>query len=271
MKIEPRKTAALPKYALVLAASVAMLTGCDFNRPVGTDGVAPNPDVQIDGDMQVYEDPAIEGDEVVCTDVAGMVLDPAETTTELMLEGEANPYETDADEMLQTETVTTAQNRMPNIAGVIDARQMDDDPLMLGGDVDVVTPIDDAHATDQNLMRQRRTMQLRYQPCFEAMGFSMEQGSPILTDCWFDMQFSPALLDKANDVQVIFFDGTVMKDGEDLHTWLCSQCTAAYDWGGVLVLEDASGGSSNVLFIDMSRTVDDYAADTEQIVKDAGL
>ncbi|MCR4760046.1 MAG: hypothetical protein K5705_07225 [Oscillospiraceae bacterium] len=268
MKIEPRKTASLPKYALLLAASAALLTGCDFNRPVATDGTAPDPNVQIDGDVQIIDqpDPDIEvqlaGEEQFCPDMTT-------TTTEVMLEGEANPYETDVN--ADGTTVTTAQNRIPDIAGVIDARQMDDDPLMLDGDVDVVIPEDDTHATDYALMQQRRNMLLRYQPCFEAAGFHMEQGSPILTDCWFDMRFSPALLDNTNNVQVIFFDGTIMKEDENLHTWLCGQCTGAYDWGGVLEQEDASGGSSRVLFIDMSRTVADYAADTAQIVKDAGL
>lgn len=255
MKIEPRKTASLPKYAMLLAASAALLTGCDFNRPVAEDGTAPDSDVRIDGEMEEYTSPVSTA-----------------PTTEPMLEGEINPYEIDADDMNRTETVTTAQNCTPDIAGVIDARTGDEaDPVGLEGDVAVITPVDDTHATDYDLMQRRRDLQLLYQPCFEAEGIRMEQGSPILTDCWFDMQFSPALADQENNVQVVFYDGSLTKEGVPLHTWLCDRCTAAYDWGGVLEQEDASGGICKVLFIDMSRKVEDCAADTAQIVKDAGL
>ena len=45
MKIEPRKTAKLPKYAAALAAlaSAAVLTGCRTAGEVATDGTAPDP------------------------------------------------------------------------------------------------------------------------------------------------------------------------------------------------------------------------------------
>ena len=58
MKIQPRKTAAVPKYAALMAAAV-MLTGCGYDGEVALDGETQVLDsqVQIDGDMQVCPDP----------------------------------------------------------------------------------------------------------------------------------------------------------------------------------------------------------------------
>ena len=57
MKIQPRKTASLPKYAAVMAAAV-MLTGCGYAGEIETGGEPQIIDsqVQIDGDMQVCPD-----------------------------------------------------------------------------------------------------------------------------------------------------------------------------------------------------------------------
>ena len=58
MKIQPRNTAAVPKYAALMAAAV-MLTGCGYDGEVALDGETQVLDsqVQIDGDMQVCPDP----------------------------------------------------------------------------------------------------------------------------------------------------------------------------------------------------------------------
>ena len=71
MKIEPRKTAALPKYAMIMAAAV-MLTGCRYDGEVALAGEAQPIDtqVQIDGDMQVCPDPVPDDDLQLGGDVA---------------------------------------------------------------------------------------------------------------------------------------------------------------------------------------------------------
>ncbi len=63
MKIQPRKTASLPKYAAIMAAAV-MLTGCGYDGEVALDGETQVLDsqVQIDGDMQVCPDDDVQLD-----------------------------------------------------------------------------------------------------------------------------------------------------------------------------------------------------------------
>ncbi|MBP0971394.1 MAG: hypothetical protein J5753_05075 [Oscillospiraceae bacterium] len=78
MKIEPRKTAAMPKYALVLAAAAVMMTGCGLEGEAKTDDNYVIPETQqtteleIDGFLDVRPDETEpvteESDEIPLTD-----------------------------------------------------------------------------------------------------------------------------------------------------------------------------------------------------------
>ena len=81
MKIEPRKTASLPKYAMLLAASAAILTGCAPD--LAGDMVNPQPidNGANDGEGSGAEPVQLEGEAVSLTDVT------AENSAEQLTEG----------------------------------------------------------------------------------------------------------------------------------------------------------------------------------------
>lgn len=83
MKIQPKKTAAVPKYAAIMAAAV-MLTGCGYDdEAVLVGDIQPiDSQVQIDGDMQVCPEDQISAEEDA-EQIAADLLGGAETETEV--------------------------------------------------------------------------------------------------------------------------------------------------------------------------------------------
>ena len=245
MKIEPRKTAALPKYAAVLASAV-LLTGCGIDVPVATDGTAPAPDPEVE----------LVGEEAFFPDLTET---PAQTT-EPMLEGEINPYDIDGCVTdCPTETTTVLTQPEPQVAGMI---QVAPDPVMLDGDVGFVPefqPESPAELLD--------SYAVIYQSVFAERGVTMTKSSRTVN--WFGMRFTEGLKSVQQKTQVIFFDGTAAESagsGRTLHQWLQDYYSESYDWGGVLLTDDPDAEYTRVIFIDVMAD-----ADPVMVARNAGL
>lgn len=246
MKIEPRKTAALPKYAVLLASAV-LLTGCGTDDPAA-----------LAGETQII-DPTLDlaGDEAFFPDLTET---PAQTTAEpILLEGEALPY--DGDDYCTTETTAVSK---PQIAGLIEVNPdtvQRDDPVMLDGDVAFAPDFQ----TDTNADKLELSAEA-YQSALAAHGISVTKSGRIVN--WFGAEFYEGLKNDADRVQVIFFDGKASDPGNPGVTqreWLQNYFTEQYDWGGVLRTENPDAEAC-VVFVDINaETV------PETVAEDAGL
>ena len=244
MKIEPRNTAAMPKYAAVLASAV-LLTGCGLDNPFeqpGLEGTAPDPGVELAGEEAFFPD---------------LTETPAQTT-EPQLEGEINPYDGDGCGFSGTEPVMTAPQK-PDLAGVIavDSAPDSDDPVMLDGDV-IAAP---DYATD-TVKQRLDTVATVYQSAFAERGVTMTKSNRKIGN--FGTDFYEGLKSDRQKVQVIFFDG--LDKSIPLREWLADECATFFDWGCVVRVDDPDEEYTCVLMVDIN-------ADTEPatVARNAGL
>ena len=240
MKLKPRKTASVPKYAAVLASAV-LLTGCGMDEPVATESEAvmlPDPTLDLAGEEAFFPD---------------LTETPA-PETEPVLEGEAIPY--DGDGYCTTETAAVTQ---PRLAGVIavDSVPDSDDPVMLDGDV-IAGP---DYATD-TVEQRLDTVAAVYQSVFAERGVTMTKSSRKVG--WFGSDFYEGLKSDREKVQVLFLDG--LNNSIPLRDWLPDDCTSFFDWGCVMRVDEPDAEYTRVIFVDIN-------AETlpEAVAEDAGL
>ena len=244
MKIEPRKNAAMPKYAAVLASAV-LLTGCGLDNPYeqpGLEGTAPDPGVELAGDEAFFPD---------------LTETPAQTT-EPQLEGEINPYDGDGCGFSGTEPVMTAPQK-PDLAGVIavDSAPDSDDPVMLDGDV-IAAP---DYATD-TVAERLDTVATVYQSAFAERGVTMTKSSRKVGN--FGTDFYEGLKSDRAKVQVLFFDG--LDNSIPLRDWLTDDDTEFFEWGCVMNVDDPDEEYTRVLMVDINTDVDPAT-----VARNAGL
>ena len=244
MKIEPRKTAAMPKYAAVLASAV-LLTGCGLDNPYaepGLEGTAPDPGVEL------------AGEEMFCPDTTET---PAQTT-EPQLEGEINPYDGDGCGFSGTEPVMTAPEK-PDLVGLIavDSAPDSDDPVMLDGDV-IAAP---DYATD-TVKQRLDTVATVYQSMFAERGVTMTKSGRKVGN--FGTDFYEGLKSDRDKVQVLFFDG--LDDSLPLRDWVPDDWASFYDWGCVVYDDEPDAEYTRVLLVDINADTDPAT-----VARNAGL
>ena len=250
MKIQPRKTASVPKYAAVLASAV-LLTGCGYDEPVATDGTAPAPDpaVELMGEAQMMP----------------------EMTTERMPDSGTAPYD-DGGDVTYTGTVKAAPDDKPQLVGLMQTiPDPEDDPVMLEGDV-VFCP--DFQQEEDALNDQLDALSEAYQTQFNLLSNTRRDCAMTKSGrrvCYFGVDFTEALENTQQNAQVIFFDGSAEEQGVTMREWLSGQCTVTYDWGCMLEQLNVADGINRVLFVDVSRENAASPEDASQIAEDAAL
>lgn len=253
MKIEPRKTASLPKYAAVLASAV-LLTGCGYDEPVTTDGTAPAPDPAVEFMGEAQPDPAF-------TAVSAQTTAPEQTVTEtvttavteepvmldgdvVMLDGVTDVYDGDYVCTQPVQTCTTPAK--PQLAGMI---QVNPD----------IQP-DDQAAADTASAEQKQIVS-RWKKAFRARGWTTDLSEENTK--WFGNGFQRIFCFDAQETAFLLYDGSA-GTGITMQEWSESLSTEYFDWGCIMSLDEA--GTERAIFVDISG---DPAPET--VFEDAGL
>ena len=241
MKIEPRKTASLPKYAAVLASAV-LLTGCGYDEPVTTDGTAPAPDPAFTAVSAQTTAPEQTVTETVTTAVTEepVMLDG----DVVMLDGVTDVYDGDYVCTQPVQTCTTPAK--PQLAGMI---QVNPD----------IQP-DDQAAADTASAEQKQIVS-RWKKAFRARGWTTDLSEENTK--WFGNGFQRIFCFDAQETAFLLYDGSA-GTGITMQEWSESLSTEYFDWGCIMSLDEA--GTERAIFVDISG---DPAPET--VFEDAGL
>ena len=254
MKIEPRKTAKLPKYAAALAAiaSAAVLTGCRTAGEVATDGTAPDPNAGANIIEQTLPPD-----------------DSSEDDGELVLDGEIS------NDSLPDESSEPEYTRSPELAGKVAVRtDYPDIDTVLATPGFVSTPQLDAMTGEKKPVFRQLYDKVRalpdahiqvYADAFTKAGLSMNR-----SESWFIFEkneFKVALETADGNTMLIFYDGRQQDNGITMSDWIKQFFMKEFDWGGY---EDDITGESRWIYVDLSAEPadGDLAAYAEKIAKD---
>ena len=284
MKIEPRKTAKLPKYAAALAAiaSAAVLTGCRTAGEVATDGTAPDPNAGaniIEQTLPPDDSSEDDGELVLDGEISNDSL-PDESSTEtectgtectgddeIMLEGDVA--------VLPDESSEPEYTRSPELAGKVAVRtDYPDIDTVLATPGFVSTPQLDAMTGEKKPVFRQLYDKVRalpdahiqvYADAFTKAGLSMNR-----SESWFIFEkneFKVALETADGNTMLIFYDGRQQDNGITMSDWIKQFFMKEFDWGGY---EDDITGESRWIYVDLSAEPadGDLAAYAEKIAKD---
>lgn len=263
MKIEPRNTAKVPKYAAVLAAAV-MLTGCGYDDALTTEGTAP---ADPDPEVQLMGEPMPEPAQTAVSEQITTDADPTETavTTEevpVMLEGDIAVLDGDTDVYdsgnVCTEpeqTITMLPERQPEIAGLVQVT-----PHTRPG-VPVFEPAEGTTAAAQE------EILARWQDACDARGWTVKVSAERAK--WFGTGFQRVLSLDDPAVMILLYDGSAADStGLTMREWTDSKSTELFDWGCIMPGPETQGDtvSKRTAAVDISGS-----PDPAKVFEDIGL
>lgn len=263
MKIEPRNTAKIPKYAAVLAAAV-MLTGCGYDEEPGFEGTAPAdsyPEVELMGEAipEQFTEPA---QTAVPDETATETVTTAVTDEPLMLDGDVDMpdgvtdvYDGDRVCTEPAQTFTTVPERQPELAGLVQVT-----PHTHPG-VPVFEPTAGTSAAEQEEILSR------WQDACSARGWSFKVSAERAK--WFGTGFQRVLSIDDPALMILLYDGSAADStGLTMREWADGQSSELFDWGCIMPKRDSRGDivSKRTAAVDIS-----VSPDPAKVFEDAGL
>ena len=257
MKIEPRNTAGIPKYAAVLAAAV-MLTGCGYDENPGFEGTAPAdsyPEVQLMGEAEMIPEALTEPAQ---TAVSDETVTTAVTDEPVMLDGDVvmpdgvtDVYDGDRVCTQPVQTFTTPAK--PQLAGVI---QMNPEPDPEPGIPDF-QPVAGTDDTEQ------KQIVSRWKKACRSRGWTADLSEEDTK--WFGKGFQYTLILEAQGTAFLLYDGSAADStGLTMREWADGLGTERFEWG--CIIQDDESGEERAAFVDISGD-----PDPAKVFEDLGL
>lgn len=267
MKIEPRNTAKIPKYAAVLAAAV-MLTGCGYDDVLTTEGTAPAdsysyPEVQLMGEAEMIPDElTVPAQTAVSEQAATETVTTDVTDDPLMLDGDVVMLDSDVDVYdggnvctEPAQTITTAPDDQPVLAGLVPVK-----PHTYPGVPVFETTAGTTAAEPEEILS-------RWKDACSARGWTVKVSAERAK--WFGTGFQRALTPDGQDTIFLLYDGSAADStGLTMREWTDSLSTEHFDWG--CIMPQGESGSETAL----KRTVAvDISGnpDPAKVFEDTGL
>ncbi|MBR3447423.1 MAG: hypothetical protein IKH27_06445 [Oscillospiraceae bacterium] len=261
MKIEPRNTAKIPKYAAVLAAAV-MLTGCGYDDVLTTEGTAPAdsyPEVQLMGEAEMIPEALTEpAQTAVSEQTVTETVTTAVSDEPVMLEGGVVVLDGDVDVYdggdVCTEPVHTCTTpAKPQLAGMI---QMNSEPDPEQGipDFQPAAGMDDT---------EQKQIVSRWKKACRNRGWTADLSEENTK--WFGKGFQYTLILEAQGTAFLLYDGSAADStGLTMREWADGLGTAFFDWG--CIIQDDDNGAERAAFVDISGN-----PDPAKVFEDLGL
>lgn len=260
MKIEPRNTAKVPKYAAVLAAAV-MLTGCGYDDVLATDGTAPaDYTAELAGEAQPLSEEMMQP---VQTEDTGQTDASAAETTEtaaatdeepfmlagdvVTLDGDVDVPDDDGGEVCgqTTQMPAVPPESRPRLAGLVQVRE------------ETNPEIPDFQPTAQTTAAEQEQILNRWRDACSEHGWTVRE-SP-LTVSLFGSGFQRMLSCEEPELMIVLFDGSAADStGLTMREWVDRKSTELFGWGALSPKPEATENmkSMRAAFVDITGNPD---------------